>query len=62
MKHFTLLLSVLLASHFTVAQNPSKLPSVTVQTMEGKKVDTRTLSIVGKPMIIKFWANWCAHC
>ena len=62
MKHFTLLLSFLLASHFTVAQNPSKLPSVTVQTMEGKKVDTRTLSNDGKPMIINFWATWCAPC
>lgn len=39
-----------------------KVPSATVQTMDGKKVDTKTLSNGGKPMIINFWATWCAPC
>src|SRR5690349_9494188 len=40
----------------------SKLPSVTLQAMDGKKVDTRTWSNNGRPMIINFWATWCAPC
>lgn len=38
----------------------SKLPSVVVQTMDGKKVNTSTWSNSGKPIIVNFWATWCA--
>ncbi|MEO8588451.1 MAG: TlpA disulfide reductase family protein [Flavobacteriales bacterium] len=40
----------------------AKLPSVTLQTMDGKKVDTGTFSNDGHPMIVNFWATWCAPC
>ena len=39
-----------------------KLPSVQVQAMDGKKVNTSTWSNNGKPIIINFWATWCAPC
>ena len=38
------------------------IPSTTVQTIEGKKIDTKTFSNDGKPYIINFWATWCAPC
>ncbi|MBL7964238.1 MAG: TlpA family protein disulfide reductase [Flavobacteriales bacterium] len=43
-------------------QSKQKFPSVTVQTLDGRKVDTKTFSNNGKPMIINFWATWCAPC
>lgn len=60
MKHI-LASTLLFASCHLFAQS-GKLPSVTVETMDGKKVNTATWSNNGKPMIINFWATWCAPC
>lgn len=62
MKTFaSLLLSLVLTTSLS-AQSSTKLPSATVQDLQGKKVDASTFSNNGKPIIINFWATWCAPC
>jgi len=39
----------------------SKAPVVTVQSLDGKQIDLG--QYIGKtPMLIEFWATWCANC
>jgi thiol-disulfide isomerase/thioredoxin len=39
----------------------SQAPAVAVQTLDGKQVDLS--QYIGKtPMLIEFWATWCANC
>ena len=52
MKRF--LAALLIASPILFTQAQSTLPSAMVTTMEGKKVDSKTFSNGGKPMIINF--------
>jgi cytochrome c biogenesis protein CcmG/thiol:disulfide interchange protein DsbE len=38
-----------------------KLPSVNLKDINGKSVNTASIDVQG-PIIISFWATWCAPC
>lgn len=40
----------------------AQLPSVKLKDINGKVVDTQSLSNDGKPFIISFFATWCKPC
>ena len=38
------------------------LPPVTVEDLDGNKVDFQTVENDGKPIVVSFWAIWCKPC
>ncbi len=40
-------------------QDGSKIPSVTIRTLDGSLVNTSAISNQGRPLMLVFWATWC---
>ena len=59
MKKIAILAGLLMTTSLAFAQ---QIPSVKVQDLNGKQVNTADFSNDGKPMIINFWATWCKPC
>lgn len=57
------LLCIFLAFQFSgFAGDGDKIPSTTLKTLDGKKINAKDFSNNGKPIIINFWATWCTPC
>ncbi|HBB91735.1 MAG: hypothetical protein A2X22_12205 [Bacteroidetes bacterium GWF2_49_14] len=55
------LLSILLSfSALLFSQNT--IPSIKVQDLKGKSIQSDKLLVAGKPLIMSFWATWCKPC
>ncbi|MBP1644529.1 MAG: thiol-disulfide isomerase-like thioredoxin [Bacteroidetes bacterium] len=66
MKKFILIFVAILFCGITInAQTNNKkstLPTVTINTLEGKAIKASEFSNEGKPFVICFWATWCKPC
>lgn len=51
----------LLMSFVLVAQQKT-IPSVKLETLDGKSFNTSAIENDGNPTIISFWATWCKPC
>lgn len=45
---------------FTIVRPQQDLPSIRLFRLEGGTIDVRSLR--GKPILLNFWASWCAAC
>lgn len=62
MKKIILLVFPCLLMSFVLVAQQKTIPSVKLETLDGKSFNTSAIENNGNPTIISFWATWCKPC